>query len=88
MNKTTVNTIVVCKNKYNTQEEFENAIKRAILVLLENEYIMTVRYDEKGLGIVCIDFNESDQSLGCAYPYWLFPEQIENLDDSNDEDVQ
>lgn len=74
MNKTTVNTIVVCKNKYNTQEEFENAIKRAILVLLENDYIMTVRYDEKGLGIVCIDYDYADQSLGDTYPYWLSPE--------------
>ena len=46
---------------------------------------MTIRYDDKGLGIVCIDFNESDQSLGCAYPYWLLPEQIENLEASNDE---
>lgn len=83
-----VNRIVVCRDKYKSQEEFENAIKKAVMVLLDNDYIMTVRYDEKGLGIVCIDFNESDQSLGCAYPYWLLPEQIENLEDSNDEDVE
>lgn len=38
---------------------------------------MTVRYDDKGLGIVCIDYNYADQSLGDIYPYWLFPEQAD-----------
>lgn len=72
-----VNRIVICRDKYKSQEEFENAVKKAVTVLLDNEYIMTVRYDDKGLGIVCIDYNYADQSLGDIYPYWLFPEQAD-----------
>jgi hypothetical protein len=75
MNK--VNSIVICRDKYNSWEEFENAIKNAVMVLLNNDYIMTVRYDEKGLGIVVINYSE--QEFGDAYPYWLLPEEWESV---------
>ena len=78
MNK--VNQIVICKDQYKSQEEFENAIKDAVMVLLNNDYIMTVEYDEKGLGIVAIEFNPDDQVYGEAYPYWLLPEEIESVE--------
>lgn len=77
MNK--VNEIVICKNKYDSQEEFESAVKRAIMVLLENDYIMTVRWDEKGLGILVIEYEDDNQSRGAAYPYWLYPEEWESV---------
>lgn len=77
MNK--VNTIVICKDTYKTQEAFENAIKKAIMVLLDNEYIMTVRYDEPGLGIVCIDYDHADMSIGSPYPVWLTPREEESV---------
>ena len=66
MNK--VNSITICRDTYKTQEDFEDAIKKAIMVLLDNEYIMTVRYDEPGLGIVCIDFDHDDPQMGTPYP--------------------
>lgn len=74
-----VNRITVCRDEYKSKEEFENAIKDAVMVLLNNNYIMTVRYDEKGLGIVAIDYNYTDQAYGDAYPYWLMPEEIESV---------
>lgn len=74
-----VNTLTICRDTYKTQEDFENAIKKAVMVLLDNEYIMTVRYDEPGLGIVCIDYEHSDQSYGTPYPYWLTPTESERL---------
>ena len=77
MNK--VNELVICRNKYNSQEEFENTIKDAIMLLLNAEYVMTIRYDEKGLGIVVIDYNYSEQEYGDAYPYWLMPEEWESV---------
>ncbi len=80
-----VNSIVICKDRYNSQEEFENAIKDAIMVLLSNDYIMTVRYDEKGLGIVSIDYDYDDQQLGVSYPYWLTPEEFDNVYWNNEE---
>lgn len=77
MNK--VNEIVICKDEYKSQEEFENAIRDAIMVLLNNNYIMTVRYDEKGLGIVAIEYNSDDQIFGEPYPYWLSPREWESV---------
>lgn len=77
MNK--VNSIVICRDKFDSQEEFKNAIKDAISVLLENDYIMTVRYDDRGLGIVVIDYEADNLEFGGAYPYWLMPEEWECL---------
>lgn len=80
-----VNQIVICKNEYKSKEEFENAIRDAIMVLLNNNYIMTVRYDEKGLGIVSIEYNSDDQSFGDAYPYWLLPKEWETVEWEDEE---
>lgn len=74
-----VNRITLCRDRYSSQEEFESAIKRAVMVLLENDYIMTVRWDEKGMGILCIDYEDDDVSIGAAYPYWLYPEEWESV---------
>lgn len=73
------NKIVICKDKYESQEKFENAIKDAIMVLLNNDYIMTVRYDEKNFGIISIEYNYAEQEYREAYPYWLFPEEFESI---------
>lgn len=80
-----VNSIVICRDKYNSQEEFENAIKDAVMVLLNNDYIMTVKYDEKGLGIVVIDYNYAELKFGDAYPYWLMPNELESIVWNDDE---
>lgn len=74
-----VNTIVICRDTYTTQSDFQDAIRDAIMVLLNNDYIMTVSYDEKGLGIVRIDYEDADQSVGAPYPYWLTPEEAESV---------
>lgn len=89
MNK--VNQICICRDEYPSQADFENAIKKAIMVLLDNDYIMTVKYDEKSLGIVIILFNYREQEYGCDYPYWLSPEEIDSVildeDRKGDENV-
>ena len=74
-----VNELVLCREIYGSQEEFENEIKKAVMLLLDAEYIMTIRYDEKGLGIVAIEYDEADKSSGSSYPYWLSPEEIESV---------
>ena len=75
-----VNRITICKDRYKTQDDFENAIKRAVMLLLENDYIMTIKYDEPALGIVCIDYNYADRSFGAEYPILLSPEEQENIE--------
>ena len=76
---TRTNQIVICRDEYKSQYEFENAIRDAVMVLLNNNYIMTIRYDEKGLGIVAINFNYADETFGCPYPCWLTPEEEESV---------
>lgn len=82
-----VNELVICKDDYNSQEDFENAIKKAVMVLLDNNYIMTIDYEEKGLGIVKICYNYSDKDLGDIYPYWLSITEVESaiLDEDRDD---
>lgn len=74
-----VNCITFCKKNYKSEQEWKDAIAAAVMLLLEAEYIMTVRYDEKGLGIVCIDFESDKSERGGPYPYWLTSEEIEKI---------
>lgn len=80
-----VNQIVFCRKDFSFREKWEELIKAMIMCLLDAGQIMTVRYDEPGLGIVVIEFEPDDQSLGGYYPYWLCPEEIESVV-YNDED--
>ncbi len=84
-----VNSIAIVRNNYKTREEWEDAIKKMVINLLDNRQIMTVRYDEPGLGIVDIEFNPDQQEWGARYPYWLSPEEIESViwDDEHEDNV-
>lgn len=75
-----VNQLVICKNEYNSKEDFENAIKDAVMVLLNNDYIMTVEYDDKGIGIVLIEYESAKKEYGSPYPYWLSPNEFESIE--------
>lgn len=73
------NSLVICKDEYRNKEEFENAVRDAIMVLLNNNYIMIVKYDEKGLGIVSIEYNYAEEEFGDRQPRWLLPEEEETV---------
>ena len=77
MNK--VNELVLCRDNYDSQEDFEEAIKDAIMLLLDANYISVVRYDEKNLGIVVIEYNYAELEYGDKYPYWLYPDEEESI---------
>ena len=84
-----VNELVLCRENYESQEKFEDEIKKSVMLLLNADQIMTIRYDEKGLGIVVIEYKYDDQSYGDYYPYWLLPDEIESVvfdEDSGDSD--
>lgn len=68
-----VSELIVCKDNYNSYEEFQNAIRDAIMVLLNNGYIMTIRYDanEKEMGIVVIEYDSNEAELSEYHPHWL-----------------
>ena len=72
-----VNRLTVVKNNFNSQAEFENAVKEAIMVLLNNDYIMTVKRED--FDVVAIDYDYSSGEMGGAYPHWLFPEECDSV---------
>ena len=71
--------IVLCKDNYDTEEGLWEALKMLVKILLDAGYITNIKYDEPGLGIICIDFNYADEDFGCPYPYWLTPEESDHL---------
>ena len=74
-----VNSLVICRENYTSEETFENEIKKAIMLLLDAGYVTTIKYDDKGLGIVHIQYNSNDRNLGEPYPYWLTPTEFESV---------
>ena len=83
-----VNTLTICKDNFKEDNDFRNEIANAIMLLCNNDYIMTVRYDanDKEMGIVCIDYEAADESWGAPYPYWLTPKQVEAIENLKDGD--
>lgn len=74
-----VNEMTVCRKDYDSKVDFENAIKDAVMVLLNNNYIMTIKYDDKGFGIVWIQYDYAEKDFDGALPYWLLPEEEETV---------
>lgn len=72
MNK--VNTLVISKDNHNTIEDYNNAIKDAIILLTENSYICTVFREERGITI--IKYESARQEFGNPFPYWLTPDEV------------
>ena len=68
--KNFVNRLTICRNNYKSEEEFRNAISASVNLLIDAEYVLVIQYDEKGLGIVTIDYSYADRSLGARYPIW------------------
>ena len=74
-----VNNIAIVRDNYSSREEWEDAIKKMVISLLENRQILVVRCDESGLGIVDIEFNSDQMEWGYHYPYWLSPNEEESV---------
>lgn len=74
-----INELVIQQKDYESKEDFDDAIKKAVTCLLDNDYIMTVRYDEKCFGIAVIEFETNDLSIAQKSPYWLSIEEYEDF---------
>lgn len=78
MNK--VNEIIICRDSFDSQEEFEQNILDTTMALLKNNYIIVTNWEESGLGILRLEFNYNTKEYGDIYPYWLTVEQAESID--------
>lgn len=80
-------TIIFKKKERETKEELFRRVGEQLRLLLEENYLAVVRYDEPGLGIVVIEFGHDDNLVhwGCNRPVWVTPEEEESLLISRDE---
>ena len=74
-----VNSISIDRDNFASREEWEDAVKRIIFSLLENDQIMTVSAPEFCMGLVEIEFNPNKLEWGVHYPYWLSPTEEESV---------
>lgn len=76
------NILEIDRRDYDTKEDFANAVRDAVMVLLNNHYIMTVEDD----GVVAIiNYNYAESKYGCDYPYWLSSEEWEMVSKEREE---
>lgn len=74
------NRIVICRDEYETEPAFKKAIGDAVNILLDANYTINTFYDDKGFGIVCVDFDHKDENLASLYPYWLTLNEADVID--------
>lgn len=76
-----VNSLVICKEDYNKDEEkFRKAVSDALMVLLNNGYECTVRYDEPAFGIIAFDYDyDREKGYGNPVPYWLTDDEVDSV---------
>ena len=81
-------TIVFSVSNYNDDlDKMFEAITTVAKVLLNEGYVVLLRYDEPGLGIAVMEFEHDDNLSywGVANPIWLTPEEIERYESEGDE---
>ena len=81
-----VNSIVIERKNYDNDNEFWSAVSMFLRLLTENDYIATFKYED--CGVYVIEFSYKDQSMGAEYPYWLTPEQYEQINFNEDDSYE
>lgn len=76
------NILEISKNDYGSKEELANAVRDAVMVLLNNRYIATIEDDGEA---VVIYYNPDNEAYGCDYPRWLSPEEWESIEVEEEE---
>lgn len=74
------NRITICRYEFDNEAAFRKSIGDAVNLLLDNDYTINAYYDDKGLGVVCIDFDHKDEELASLYPYWLDLDEADAVD--------
>lgn len=76
LSEETANRITFDVSKYGSEEEMFREVMKVVQVLIAQEYICILSYDD--VGIYCLDFNYDDEAMGTSYPYWLKPYDYED----------
>lgn len=73
MNENNHQNLIFTKKEGETNKEFFERIGLQLSLLLAEEYVAVVRYDEPGLRIVVIEYEHDENfgAWGCANPFWI-----------------
>ena len=72
-----VNEMVFCIEDYDDPSLFWKNIIDFIRILMDNQYVMTIEEEEKGIVVIRYDYQEI--GFGSKYPYWLTEQEREKL---------
>lgn len=59
--------------------EFEKNISTAIKLLMNLGNVLVLRTEISPNEQVIIEYESGDRKMGGAYPYWLYPEEFEQI---------
>lgn len=76
-----VNELEICVEDYKSRDEFEQAVRKAVMVLLDNGYVISAKWDSGERYVVWIKYDYADEEIGGCQPKWLTPGQIDALED-------
>lgn len=79
------NRITICRDEHDTIEEFKQSMLDIVHGLIDNGYTLNMFYDDKGVGVVCIDFDYKNEVLASVYPYWLALDEADLIDETRRE---
>lgn len=74
------------KNYDGNETEMFADIVKVLKIMAKNGYVCTFTCDEPAFQIYVIEYDYADVELACVKPYWLTPEQYENMVVAEEED--
>lgn len=63
MNKKQVRHIAICEDQFNTEEEFWTTVNNLIKGLVDSDHITSCYWDDKGVGVFIIQFDDKDPEI-------------------------
>lgn len=70
------NKIIFHKRQFNSIAELYLKVAQQLQILVESGYICTLYDGDDGKGLVVLEYNLADNSLGTPIPVWLLPDEI------------
>lgn len=75
-----VSEVVFCKDRYDSEELMWADILAQLKILMANDYVVSFRCDEPGLGIYVIEFDSANKDLSDYRLRWMYYEDLELLE--------
>ena len=80
--------LTFCTDSYGNSDEMWKDITMFLRMLMKNGMIAVIK--DEDCGIISVQYNYNDESMGTSMPYWMTPEDAWGLqnDEAEDDDDQ